>query len=280
MPYDIPGNLQILKEKIQDLENKIKEFKNQLGKVSGDVVKSGTDKEIPVVKIETVSGPVIPDEVNPPAGNVNAKVKAIEQNTRKNLPLLSDDEFEFLDSTYFYTEDLKLINNFLNILTIIQKNSNDAEANLKSGLTDNLKKKYITKGQTLFDETTKDIIDITDTFCEHKDAIKAYFRLYDIIQKFYSNLIGKPSSYGNLYEIMKGTNDNKKFNNYINNLLKNNNTKYEELKKNLDNEKCNVENTKGGRKSRKIKHRKTKRRGKGDNKSHKKRHSKSHKKKH
>jgi hypothetical protein len=291
MPYDILGNLEKLKEKIKDLEIRINAFKkNQLGTVSGDVVKSGTDEEIPVVESETVSGPVIPREVNvnPLVGNVKAKVETIEQNIEKNSHLLNESEFELLSPMYFFGEELELINKFLNILTIIEKNSNNANATIKSKLDDTLKEKYITKGQTLFDETTKHIIENIDIFCNEKKAINVYFELYNIIQKFYSNLIKTPSSYGNLYKIMKQTKqlkDDTQFNNYIINLIHENDNKYVELKNILFHKKCitgnenfNLKTTRGGRKSRKIKHRKTKRRGKGHKKSHKKRHSKSHKK--
>jgi len=295
MSYNIPENLQKLEEKIKNLEERINAFENQLGTVSGDVVKSGTDKEIPVVESETVSGPVILPEVNvnPLVGNVKAKVEAIEQNVEKNKiittnDLLTEQELDILGPEKFGT-NLTVINKFLNILTIIVKISNNADAGLKSKLDDNLKEKYITKGQTLFDETTKYIKTNFNEFCKNKDAINAYFYLYNIILKFYSNLIKKPSPYGNLYEKMKGTknsSNNGDFKKYINNLLIKNNTNYIELKtilfenKCIGNENFNVENTKGGRKSRKIKHRKTKRRGKGHKKSHKKRHSKSHKKRH
>jgi hypothetical protein len=79
---------------------------------------------------------------------------------------------------------------------------------------------------------------------------------------------------------------NEDFDKYINKLITKNNTKYLNLKSILFGKKCITGNesfnleTSGGRKTRKIKHRKTKRRGKGHKKSHKKRNSKSHKKRH
>jgi hypothetical protein len=311
MPYDIPGNLKDLENKIKDLEIRINEFKNQLGTVSGDVVKSGTDEEIPVVESETVSepvvesetvpGPVIPHEVNvnPLVVNVKAKVEEIEQNIKKNKivttnDLLTEEEFNNLGPEKFGT-DLTVIDKFLNILNIIEKNSNNVGGILKSALNDKLKEKYITKGQQLFDETTQNIEDNIDIFCKEKEAIKAYFELYNIIQQFYSNLIKTASSYGNLYKIMKQTKnltgvtqlDDAEFNNYIINFIDKNNNKYLKIKTNLIDNVCitgnenfntKLKDGRGGRKTRKIKHRKTKRRGNGHKKSHKKRDSKSHKK--
>lgn len=258
MSYDIPENLKNLEEKIINFEKKIINF------------------EIKITNFEnqhgTVSGPVVPHEVNPEVGNVQAKVAAIE----RNLHLLNNTEFELLDPTFFNTDNFTLINKFLNILTIIEKNSNNADATLKSALDDKLKEKYIIKGQQLFDETTKHIQQNIDIFCNNEEAIKAYFTLFNIIQNFYSNLIKKEFPYKNLYELMKKTknqiNDND-FNKYINKLIRENNKKYLEIKN-------NPKTIRGGRKTRKIKHRKTKRRGNGNKKSHKKRNSKSHKKRH
>jgi hypothetical protein len=153
-----------------------------------------------------------------------------------------------------------------------------------------LKEKYIIKGQQLFDETTEHIQKNISIFCNEKKAINAYFNLYNIIEKFYKNLINSQSRYKNLYDLMKKTKNlinDEEFNNHIGKLIMENNRNYLKIKSMLFNNKCitgnenfNLEtkDTSGGRKSRKIKHRKTKRRGNGNKKSHKKRDSKSHKK--
>jgi hypothetical protein len=171
---------------------------------------------------------------------------------------------------------------------MIEENSNNFDDTLKSQLDDTLKEKYITKGQQLFDETTEHIQDNISIFCNEKKAINAYFNLYNIIEKFYKNLLDK--QYNNLYKLMRETkklSNDEEFNEHIGKLIMENNKKYLKIKNMLFDENCitgnenfNLEtkDTSGGRKTRKIKHRKTKRRGNGNKKSHKKRDSKSHKK--
>lgn len=225
-----------------------------------------------MVKSGTVSEPVVTE-------NVKAKVE-------NNSPLLTDIEFGILGPEKFET-DLTVINKFLNILTIIEKNSNNADATLKSQLDDTLKEKYITKGQQLFEGISSQLCEINNIFCNNYIVIGKYIELYKCLDSFYDNLTN--FKYNSLYNLMKSTKnltDDTEFNDHINTIIKENQKKFVDAIKiikscteNIE-ELRNILDTKGGRKSRKIKHRKTKRRGNGNKKSHKKRNSKSHKKRH